>query len=124
MLYGALDAKKGIEAAGNGLFIDPDNLPLKANLGSLILLKAKQAEQHGETDERNGFLKKAKEIFLELQATAWDPGFVKYRLGRILRLQGKFDEAIKLLESAKGKDVGEKKIKAEIDKANAKNDRF
>ena len=124
MLYGALDAQKGIEAAKKGLFIDTDNLPLKANLGSLILLKAKQAEQHGDMGTRASFLEEAKDIFLKLQGIGWDPEFIKYRLGRILRLRGEFDEAIKLLESVKGKDVDEKKIKAEIDKANAKNDRF
>ncbi|MBA7709662.1 hypothetical protein ES703_118584 [subsurface metagenome] len=126
-LFGHLNTEEGIEAANKGLFIDSDNLPLKANLGSLILLKAKQAEQHGDTDERNGSIKKAEEIFLELDQTKWDPGFVKYRLGRIRRLQGKFDEAIDYLKEAqkpKVRDVSNELINEEIKKAQENDSRF
>lgn len=65
-LFGDLNAEKGIEAANKGLLIDPDNLSLRANRGSLILLEAKQADQHGDTNERNSFIKKPRKFFLRL----------------------------------------------------------
>lgn len=123
-LYGLLDAEKGIEAARKGLNIDPQNLPLKANLGSLILLKTRQAEERGDAYERTTSLKQADQIFLELQGAGWDPGFINYRLGRIRRLQRKFSKAITLLESAKNRDVANKRIEEEISKARARNSHF
>ena len=123
-LFGPHDAKSGIEAAQKGLRIDSQNLPLKANLGSLILLEAQQAEQRHDAEDRTRALKEAEEIFQGLQQTGWDPGFIRYRLGSINRLRGEFGQAIDLLESAKNKDVANRRIEAAIAKAKAGNSQF
>lgn len=123
-LYGTHDAKRGIKAARKGLRIDPDNLPLRANVGSLILLRAQQAEEQNNTEERSGSLKEAEDVFVSLKETGWDPGFVHYRLGRIKRLQGEFSQAIELLELAKNKDVANFQIESEITKAQLGNSQF
>lgn len=116
-LYERRDVTRGIEVARKGLRVDPNNLPLRANLGSLILLRACQAEQQNNTEERTRSLKEAEDVFINLKETGWDPGFVHYRLGRIKRLQGEFSQAIQLLESAKNKDVANSRIEAQIAKA-------
>lgn len=123
-LYGRRDVTRGIEVARKGLRVDPNNLPLRANLGSLILLRACQAEQQNNTEDRTRSLKEAEDVFMKLKETGWDPGFVHYRLGRIKRLQGEFSQALKLLESAKNKDVANWRIEAEIAKAELEKSQF
>lgn len=123
-LFGPRDANRGIEAAQRGLRIDPHNLPLKANLGSLILLQAQQSEERNDTEARTRALKEGEQIFVRLRQTGWDSGFIAYRLGRISRLQGEFSKAIEFLELGKNKDVANRKIEAEIVKARARNSQF
>ena len=118
------DLQKGVTAALEGLRIDPLNLPLRANLGSLRLLEAQKAEEQNSYEERDRLLKDAETIFLRLKETGWDPGFVAYRLGRINRGQGKFEEAIKYQEAAKDKDVARTRIQAEIERALAEDNRL
>lgn len=65
-------------------------------------------------------LQNADTIFTELQTTGWDVHFVRYRLGRVRRLQERWEDAIELLESARGGDVPDQQIENEISKAQAK----
>lgn len=118
------DLQKGVTAALEGLRIDPLNLPLRANLGSLRLLEAQKAEEQNSYEERDRLLNDAETIFLSLKETGWDPGFVAYRLGKINRGQGKFEEAIKYQDAAKDKDVARTRIQAEIERALAEDNRL
>jgi tetratricopeptide (TPR) repeat protein len=99
----------------------PYALDVKANLGSLNLLKA--AEYDGQVASLPEF-QKSVEIFESLDTTGWDPGFVSYRLGAIRRVQGSFEEAEKLLKRAndpKIKDVPTASIERQLIKAQARN---
>jgi tetratricopeptide (TPR) repeat protein len=129
-LYGTKDHAEGIAAIERGFGIDPDNLPLMANYASLLLLKAQQLEVANNTEERNKNIEMAKEVYSGLIETGWDTCFNNYRLGRVYRLLGQFEEAEKHIMKARaiaieGKgDVDIDKIEAELGKERSKNDRF
>lgn len=110
------DAEEGLDRAERGLVLHPENLYLKANRGSLFLLKYLQAPDERQKKQA---LQEADTIFTELETTGWQHHFVRYRLGRVRRLQQRWQEAIELLESARGSNVPDAQIDEEIRKAKA-----
>lgn len=112
-----LDPGDGIRAAQQALAIAPYAHDVRANLGSLHLLKA--VKEGGNIAQSVDF-KEATQIFEELEKTGWDAGFVKFRLGTIRRVQGRKEEASGLLQQASDptiNDVGQELI----EKQQAKN---
>jgi len=89
---------QGIEEAERALAIAPYALDVKANLGSLYLQVA--AQKSGQPPHRTEEFMQARRIFEELAKVGWDPGFIKFRLGTIRRVEGLFQEAKSLLVEA------------------------
>jgi hypothetical protein len=94
------DLEYGIEAAKKAIELAPHALDVKANLGSLYLLLAAQHAVNNLSPIQDPTFIESEIIFNSLLETGWDPGFVKYRLGTIRRVQGKYPEAIVLLDGA------------------------
>lgn len=118
------EIENGIKASEEAIKIAPYAYDVKANLGSLNLLLSRMMVEKGKSPAKISKFAIAKNIFEELNLVGWDPGFVKFRLGIIRRAQGRFDEAIKILEEAKEPsiiDVPEKYINRQIKKAKEKN---
>ena len=74
-----------IDKAHQALSIAPYALDVKANLGNLLRLKAIKLKAK---KKRNEYIKEAKNIFIELAETGWDPGYVHYRLSDIYCIEG------------------------------------
>ena len=111
------DLDNGIMAAKNALGIAHHALDVRANLGSLYLL---QSAMNSSADlSVSHEFQESDQIFSELIKTGWDPGFVKYRLGIIRRVQKNYAEAGILLNEALNpdiRDVSENTIKIQIGK--------
>jgi hypothetical protein len=87
-----IDIESGKEAANKAIELAPHALDVKANLGSLCLLLATQKNEKTSELQNSPEFILSDQIFTDLHKVGWDPGFVKYRLGIIRRIQGKFSE--------------------------------
>jgi tetratricopeptide (TPR) repeat protein len=96
---------EGIKAAQEALGVAPYALDMKANLGSLKIYSAALRTLNGEIALSDEDLNQANEIFEELERLGWDLGFVKYRLGIIRRVQGRYNDALQLFREAKNPNI-------------------
>lgn len=84
-----------LTAASEALSIAPCALDVRANIGSLSLLKA-----HAGGGAGSPWLDRAQGVFEELTGTGWDPGFAHYRLGMSQCVRGDFDQTLEYLHRA------------------------
>jgi len=113
-LNSKLNLETGIKAAREAIEIAPFALAVKANLGSLLLLKTAENKNPTQTSE----FQESELIFSELFATGWDPGFVNYRLGIINRIKSEFENAKTFFMTADDpdiRDVDHQKIRYQLE---------
>jgi hypothetical protein len=113
------DVRQAQDIARKTVFQAPFALAVKANLGSLCLLSTAMSSEGRAKRSSHPDFREAVTIFEELHETGWDPGFVRYRLATIRRVQGKFSAARLLLKEASGpaqRDVPEQKIRNQLAK--------
>lgn len=91
-----------IDQAQEALSIAPYALDIKANLGRIFMLAAKN---ESETTKIEFFMNKSFEIFNDLEKTGWDPGYVHYSLAQLHRIRGDFNQAMIHANMAKDPNI-------------------
>jgi tetratricopeptide (TPR) repeat protein len=108
----------------------PHNWEVVCNLGSAHMRLGYVARLAMAPSEAKGEFELAKKYLRDvLEGMRPDYGFALYELGRVFRLEGDFTEALRWFAAAmeipeKGRNIGDKGVRGEIEKANKQDATF